>query len=785
MALSVSERSLDSLEFPAVLALVAELASTDAGRVVVRALRPVAGESLARRRQRLEEVGRLASESRVVPQLEVELEPLVGEIDRSRPELDGRTLKGWARVLAVSSDLIERIQATEGLVALPDLIAGLVDLSWLSTAIESALDERGEVRDNASEELVKIRRRVTGLRQDAYSSLRAVVSSKRDAFSEETTPLHNGRLVLMLKAGERGRAEGLVHGRSATGRSLYFEPLEVVESNNALQEAIGEEEAERRRILVELRDRLLEESEAAREHVGVLARVDALEAAWRFGETCSGRLAESSKSRTVLVGARHPLLDPSTTALRSAALGSPGHEGEVTPLDIEFDHTRVLVVTGPNAGGKTVAAKTIGLLAALNQCGLPIPVDAGTRLPEHAAIVAVVGDEQDLMRDRSTFSGRLLRLKEAWSAAGPDALILLDELGSGTDPDEGAALGRALLERLAAVGATVVVTTHLFELAAAAMELEGAGCAAMEFDRETGRPTFRLQPGPPGASEAIALARQLELPDEWLQRAGELVDPEHTSLRRMIAEVETLRSKLEHEQLEVRRERAATKAAGAALDEERQAMAVERADLAVKQKRELAGFKRRVKAQLEAEMERLRKEMASGRRRALVSEATRRLFETAPESLDSDEAGPVAVGDEVQHVDYEWRGTVEKIKGQRADVAVRGKRVRCDLESLRLARKTPKPVRPRVEVSSPQHPVPGEIDLIGQRVEPALEILERYLDQAALAGRGGVRVIHGHGSGRLRRAVREALGAHPAVASHRSGGSGEGGDGATVVKLFV
>ncbi len=786
MALSVSERSLEALEFPVVLALVAELASTDAGRVVVQALRPLGGERLARQRQRLEEVARLASQSRLVPRLTVALEPLLEEIGSSRPELDGRALKSWARVLAVSSDLIERIRAEEELVALPELIADLADLRWLSTAIESALDERGEVRDDASKELSRIRRRVAGLRQDTYSSLSAVVSSRRDWFSEETIPLHNGRLVLMLKVAERGRAKGLVHGRSATGRSLYFEPLEAVESNNALQEAIGEEEAERRRILVELRDHLLGESDSVREHVGVLARLDALQAGWRFGETCSARLVESSESAMVLVGARHPLLDPSTVGLRRAALGSAGHEGDVTPLDVEFDRsTRVLVVTGPNAGGKTVVAKTIGLLAALNQSGLPIPVEAGTRLPEFASIVAVIGDEQDLMRDRSTFSGRLLRLKEAWIAAGPDALILLDELGSGTDPDEGAALGRALVERLAAAEATAVVTTHLFALASAAMELEGAGCAAMEFDRKNGRPTFCLQPGPPGASEAIALARQLELPDEWLQRAIELVDPEHASLREMIAEVEALRSQFEARQLEVSRERAAAKAAGVALDEEREAIAAERARLAGKQKRELTEFRRRVKVQLDAEMERLRKEMASGRRRGLTSAAVGRLFETAPEVVDLDEAVPVAVGDAVRHVDYEWRGTVEKIKGKRADVTVRGKRLRCDLASLRQAEGVREPRHPRVEVPRSQRQVAAELDLIGQRVEPALEVLERYLDQAALAGMGGVRVIHGHGSGRLRRAVREALSVHPAVESHRSGGSGEGGDGATVVKLLT
>jgi DNA mismatch repair protein MutS2 len=406
-------------------------------------------------------------------------------------------------------------------------------------------------------------------------------------------------------------------------------------------------------------------------------------------------------------------------------------------------------------------------------------------LPVVDALVAVVGDEQDLMLDRSTFSGRLLRLKEAWGAAGRRSIVLLDELGSGTDPQEGAALALALLERLAAEGSIALVTTHLLELASAALDLDGAACAAMEFDRRTGRPTYRLLPGPPGASEAIALARQLELPAEWLERATALVGPEHRSLSQMLAEVETLRGEIENEAIDLATARRTVERERQAAAEERDALVAERLEVDGRQKRELEAFRRQVRDRLEAEIETLREALTSGRRRGLAGEAVERLFAEAPEPLVEPEPGaPITLGDRVRHRDYAWEGVVERLDGDSAEITVHGKRLRCGLDSLMAVTTAEVPSsKGVVRVEHEDRDVARELKLVGRRVEESLDEIDGYLDRAVLAGLPEVRLIHGHGSGRLRQGIREFLAGHPSVDNFRSGARREGGDGATVVTL--
>lgn len=781
----VSSSSLESLEFADVLSLVAALASTDLGRARVLALGPVRGEELARRRGAIEELAGLLDEGLVVRSLDETISELSAELAGSRPELGGPKLKRWERVLATAREAIEHVGRKRP--HLHTIVRDLDDLGWLEESISSTLDARGGVRDEASPALSKLRRRIGKVRSATYEHLHGVLWAHGDSFSEDTTPFHNGRLVLMMRSGDRGRVEGLVHGRSASGRSLYFEPMAAVESNNALQEAVAEEEAERRRLLRELGEQLVANREAIEATLAALAELDLLQAAWRFGELVEGRLVEISSGDLVLLGARHPMLAAETAELRRAVFGAAGHVGGATPLDLELiGEQRALVVTGPNAGGKTVALKTVGLIVLMTLCGLPVPVAAGSRVPEVGAIVGVVGDEQDLMQDRSTFSGRLLRLQEAWQAAGPETLVLLDELGSGTDPEEGAALSIALLEHLVGQGTGAIVTTHLVAVASAAAEISGAVSASMEFDRETHSPTFRLIPGPPGGSEAIALARQLELPEPWLERAESLVGEEHGRLQSLLADVERLRGGLEVEAESLRRLRQEAAAERQAVAAKRRSLEEERRQLGMKMKRDLAAFRRRVRERMSEEVARLKGELAAGRRRQLAPQAVERLFESAPKiPRPADEStAPIGIGDEVCHVEYSWTGRVEKIDGQRASVSVRGKRLECALEQLRPAAARPGPRQaPRVEISHGEGEVPLELELIGQRVDEALESLDRYLDRALLVPHAQVRIIHGHGSGRLRKAVRRFLDDHPGVEHCRPGRDHEGGDGATVVRL--
>ncbi len=799
----VSDATELALELPALLRLVAHLAASDLGRQSIGEQRPF--ESLAeleQRRGRFQDTRRLLAARPLVPHCERPFRPLLSAVADGGRSLTGRDLVEIRSLLTVASEAARRIaEADPPLPGLGPLIEALPSCADLERSLRKTFDPRGEIREDATPRLAKLRSQLRRVRSQTYQQLGALVEKHREHLSEETIPLRGGRLVLVLQAGARGRLPGLLHGRSGSGRSFYVEPLEAVESNNQLQQISDEEAAEKRRILADLIRRLGEELPALRAQAAFIAEIDLLQASVRFGDACSGCLAElGQRHELTLIKARHPLLDPGLAELRREALEQEGHTDPIVPLDLELTvDQRALIITGPNAGGKTVALKTTGLLAMAHLCGLPIPAGAGSRLPFLRGIVATVGDDQDLLADRSTFSGRLLRLREAWDAAGPDALILLDELGSGTDPEEGAALATALLEGLIERRCLMLVTTHLSQVAVAALETDGAFCAAMQFDGDTGHPTYRLLPGPPGGSEALALARRLQLPEPWLDRAETLLGSEHRDLRRLLAEVERSRQDLaeQHARLEV--EMADAVKLRQRLAEQSAELQEERKTLSQTFQRRLEAFQSETRQRFRSEVERLRAQLEAGRRRNLAAEATERLFRSAPDfevSVESEDEGEIIVGATVKHRRLGWTGTLEKMDRGRVQVRVAGKSLKCREEDLVAAgnpadatgssppaRRSP----PKLKVSRPASDdslePQRELKLIGQRVEPALDLLDRFLDRSLLDSLAEVRIIHGHGSGRLRSAVRQHLRSHPAVAGHRAGRAQEGGDGATIASL--
>jgi DNA mismatch repair protein MutS2 len=780
-----STATLEALDLPKLLAMLASQAATDLGRDCLLALRPI-GDSVAleERRRRYREAAESLIEGALVPIFEEPLAELAEQLDGERCELGGAELLVLAGAVRASAEAAGRVAGS-----LAEQARELPDLTSWQRRVSRSLDSRGRVRDDASKELRELRRRVVGQRERLYGELRQTADASRELLSEETIPLHEGRLVLLIQASSRSRMPGLVHGRSASGRSLYFEPLAAVEANNRLQEAVFEERAERQRIVNELVTEARQQAAGFRQLLGFLAELDALQAAWRYAGIAEGRLAEIAGDLELrLVATHHPLLDPRLVALRLAALGEEGHTGRSVPVELELRHDRrLVVVTGPNAGGKTVTLKTVGLTVLAHQCGLPVPAAAGTRLPVLQRVMAAVGDEQDLLRDRSTFSGRLQRLGEAWEASGPGNLVLVDEIGSGTDPEEGAALAIALLETLLDEGGLALLTTHLTPLAAAALERDGAWCAAMEFDPETGEPTFRLRPGAPGGSEALSLARRLGLPAAWLERAEELLGAEHRDLRRLLGEVEAVRADLASSELRLRREADRAADERRRLEGERDELAAERKSLSRRLRAELETFQHKVKEGLRDELETMRQAVAAGRRKGLVRDSAERLFADPPlaEEAPPPPPRPLAVGDRVRHHGLGWQGVLRKLAEGGAEVVVGGKRLRCPVAELALIgeEEEGRP-SPGAAVETPAaSPPPVELKLIGQRVEPALDELDAYLDRALLAALGQVRVIHGHGSGRLRDAVREHLWSHPAVASYRRGRRDEGGNGATIVTL--
>lgn len=800
----LSRASARALELPRLLAVLAELTACDLGRRRMESLRPLTDrQAWQRRRERYQEVDRMLGEGPLVPAFDVAVETLLERLETDRPPLGGGDLVRLVDVLRAGNDALGRIrQADPPCPALDEASQGLETFSDLAGRIASVLDRRGDVRDDASPRLVELRGTIRGVRDRLYDELRSYVDEHRETLAEDTIPMRGGRLVLTLPSGSRGRLPGLTHGRSGSGKTFYFEPLPVVESNNTLQQAVEDEEAERQRLIRELVTEARQRLPQLRALTDFLGELDLLQAARRFAELAGARLAELGGRHELTVrGARHPLLDPHLAEIRQRALGQAGHDQPIVPLDLELDADhRALVITGPNAGGKTVALKTVGLLAAASQCGLPVPVAAGTRLPFLTRLVALVGDEQDLLTDRSTFSGRLQRLQEAWEDAGPDSLLLLDELGSGTDPEEGSALSVALLEGLMERASLAVITTHLTQLAAAALEMDGAGCAAMEFDARSGEPTFRLLPGPPGGSEALALARRLGLPEPWLDRAEELLGSEHRQLRKLLSEVERIRGELARARERTEREAADAEILRRRLEEEEKELKEERRTLTRRLTVELEDFRRETRRRLNDEVDRIRRELEErdrgSQRHEAAGKATEaaaeRLFEEAPDlaSPEGEDTGELEEGTRVRHRLMGWEGTLSQLQGERAEISVQGKRVRCKAAELvpleGRKKKQKKKSQGRVSVSVADGSAGGlerELMLLGKRVEPALVEVDRYLDRALLSAVPEVRIVHGHGSGRLRKAVREHLRGHPAVVSQRAGKPNEGGNGATVVSL--
>lgn len=789
----LSPATVAALELDELLALVRLHAGTDLGRARLANLEPAHDESELRGRRNL--LLETIAHGPFVPSSERPFQPVLDALASTTGEIDGSDVVLLGDLLRTGDDAARSLREADEVPPTLATLTELPDLSDVRKAIDRVFDARGRIRPDASPRLVAARERARSSRDRLYRDLGRILGEHAEHFGEDTVPLRGGRLVVLLKSGSKGRIPGLVHGRSGSGRNFYFEPLETVDANNDLSEALDEEEEEKRRLLGEIVRDLRQRADDVLAIADVVGHLDQLQAIARFGDAVDGRLVDLAPEGSFrLVAARHPLLDPRLAESRREALGSAGHEGEVVPLDLELDDERLLVVTGPNAGGKTVALKTLGLLALAHQCGLPIPVGAGSRLPTLAGVVATVGDDQDLLADRSTFSGRLLRLAEAWKVAGPGVLVLLDELGSGTDPEEGAALSISLVEELVRRGTPALVTTHLVAVAASALELDGAACGAMAFEAASGEPTYRLVPGPPGGSEALALGRRLGLPATWLDRAEALLGPGHRQLQRLLSEVEQIRGDLAQE-----RERLATEIRDAEtlrrrLAEEERALVEERREIEDRLRGELRAFRREVRSRLEDEVEKVREAAREGRRKHVAREAADRALRDAP--IDDADPEPTSdrapeTGDPVRHRLLGWTGVLVSLDRGRATVDARGKTLHCKLGELvldptattheRPVRETAKGLRTTAAASTPE--VGRELELIGKRVEPALAELDRYLDRALLASHDRLRVVHGHGTGRLRKAVRAHLQKHAAVAESRPGDRDEGGDAVTIVRL--
>ena len=707
--------------------------------------------------------------------------------------------------------LVERAEGGRAAVPVPDLeLPHLADLLFPLASFEDLLSEReptfepdGRIRDTASARLYAIRSSIQRLRKEVVRKLEEVARSHPDALTGGYVTEKGGRYCLPVRTDRRELVGGLLHERSGSGQTIFLEPLAVVEDNNALAEAVEEEREEVHRILVALTARFSARREDLLAAVEVLTELDAYQARAEFSSSVAGVFPDFS-DRLVLREARHPLLDRRLADLRADVFGElEERHADAVPLDLELpEGSRLLLLSGPNAGGKSVAMKTVGLFALLAQSGFAIPAAAGSTLPVFDKILVVAGDAQDLLGDLSSFASAMTRTARVLAEATANSLVLVDELGSGTDPDEGAALAIAVLEEDLQRGGVTVATTHLSIVKEWAQDRPGVLSAAMEFDEKAGRPTFRVRPGASGRSRALAVAEKAGLPARVLsaakKRLGTKWEAADAALARL--ETETRRAREEADKAKLAAQSAGARLAD--LEKERAQLAAERARVKEKAKSEIDRALGMLREKTRQELERMREDLKAGRSisRGALMTVTQSAREAALSLFGGDEeppreTGPVAVGMEVRVASLGTSGRLLALDAGRgeAEVEVKGKRLRVSAASLSpapgraISARTPVLASHRAATSPPPSGVvaTAEVVLVGQRVDEALPVVEKAINDALLSGKAALRVVHGHGTGRLAAAVREFLQTHPGVASYRWGDAQEGGQAVTIARLDV
>ncbi len=653
---------------------------------------------------------------------------------------------------------------------------GLQELPVLVDAVGRAVNDRGEILDSASPKLARIRRDLNTARSRLMDKLQRILSSPTYAkiLQEPIITQRDGRYVVPIRAEARGRLQGIVHDTSASGATLFIEPLSLVELGNRVRELEREEEREVEHILRELTGLVGAHAEVIDATVETLAEIDLAFAKAKYSAEIYGvePRIEFRISNFELLHARHPLLNPET----------------VVPISIHLGHDfSILIITGPNTGGKTVTLKTVGLLALMAQSGLHIPAREGSRLPVFSGIYADIGDEQSIEQSLSTFSSHLKNIIEILREADERSIVLLDELGAGTDPVEGSALARAILTHLLERKIPAFVATHYAELKAFAHTTPGVQNASVEFDLETLSPTFHLTIGLPGQSNAFAIAARLGLDSAIIEQARGVLARGDVEMETMLAEIK--RARQEAAAAQAHAELARHEAEKLAADARRQVAEIERSR---------AEILERTRAEARAELNRLRQEWrtASLTREFVESElkkldavAAERAAPTfAPSPFQGEGRGrgsaPLQVGDRVFVARLGQTGEVAGIDADGADVQVGNFRVRLKLDEL--GERVSEPPREKIStpVQVPQVESPGlEVNLRGLRADDALDQLEKYLDRAYLAGLPYVRIVHGKGTGTLRKLARGLLREHPLVAEIREAEPHEGGEGVTIARL--
>ena len=807
----MDEKTLVTLEYGKILERLAEYCAFPASAELARSIRP--SNDIFEARRLLDETNEAVQLLVVRPGLSI------GGARDVRPSVDlaeHAAVLDPGQLLDIKYTLIAARTLKRTLEKFQDQYPHIVDLALqlpeplgLIDTISRAISDRGEILDSASAKLSTIRHDLRIAHDRLLNKLQRMVNDPKIAqyLQDALVTQRDGRYVLPLRAEFKGRLKSIVHDQSASGATIFVEPLSVVELNNKFRELQLAERDEERRILAELSQLVAGHANEINHTVETLAVIDLTLARAKMANQMAAALpvlhpiqpkgTQHPGTIIRLYEARHPLLEPET----------------VVPIDVELDpKTYAMIITGPNTGGKTVTLKTVGLLSLMAQSGMHIPAASGSEISLFNDVYADIGDEQSIEQSLSTFSGHITNIIRILEFAGSKSLVIMDELGAGTDPQEGAVLARALLDHLLERHITTLVTTHHPELKAYAHDTPGVVNASVEFDLDTLQPTYHLTIGLPGRSNALAIAQRLGLPEPIVSSARSELRPEDIQAEDLLDEI--------HRQRDLSRQ------ARTAAEKARREAEDLRSDLAsrldnIEDERRSVLESARIEnedrlQELDAEISKVRRELMRAKQPLeVIKEIEEQIDEIKEEVVQPVERQlpevsipqlrAIRLGDKVRLRTLGTKGVVTALSGEEAEVQVGVMRVRTRLTDIELplvgngpqeeSVKSPattgqQPIERSVPSTSKLtkglSPSPGfELDLRGQRADDALESLDKYLEKAYLSALPFVRIIHGKGTGRLRTVVRETLGRHPYVNSFESGKEKEGGDGVTVAKLDV
>ena len=787
--MTLQEKSYYTIELPKILALLAQEAATGPAKEMCLALRP--SDSLT-------ECEKLQQETEdAVRLIGLQGSPAFSGIKDVSAALERAEKGGFlnpVELLSVCAMLRAarltksyREERREQETSLDEYFSMLSGNKFLEEKIENAIVSEEEISDHASDALYQIRRQIRTAASKVRDVLAKITSSQSKILQDSIITQRNGRFVVPVKAEYRGSMPGMVHDTSSSGATLFIEPAAVVELNNNIRILQGKEQAEIERILAELSADTAQFAGTIRRDYELLCKLDFVFARGKLAYQMKAmRPVLLEKGRTEINRARHPLLNKDTAVPISFRIG-----GE----------TDTVIITGPNTGGKTVGIKTLGLLTAMAQCGLQIPASDGSRIVIFKNILADIGDEQSIEQSLSTFSSHMRTIVDILEVADDQTLVLLDELGAGTDPVEGAALARAIIEELRGRGCTVAATTHYAELKVYGLETPGVENASCEFDVQTLKPTYRLIFGIPGKSNAFAISQRLGLDEGIIRAASSLIATEDKRFEDVITRLEEKRQALEGRIAAAEKQQRDAEAANKRAQERLSSLEDEREKLVQDAKTKAKSILDNARAASEMALEEARKvkqeasdgkdvNLAAARAilRGTLSEAEKEAASQRAERKAMPLPRPLRAGDSVEIVSTRTKATVletpkpgEKVKVQAGILKIQVEH--SDLQLLEFEQvKQEAPRSGGVRLKAPAQ-FTTELDLRGESGDEAIMELDRFLDSAVRLHMETVRIIHGKGTGVLRQRVQTHLKRHPQVKSFRLGVYGEGEDGVTIASL--